>query len=60
MLCPRCNVEMKFGQVIYPYILKNTFYDPSEPVATKDNLRLVKCWKCPSCGNSEEYLVYKE
>jgi predicted nucleic-acid-binding Zn-ribbon protein len=58
--CPKCKVEMVIGQVIYPYELKNRLYDPSVPIANKDNLRLVKCWKCPSCGNSEELLVYKE
>ena len=53
-ICHRCNIEMKIGKVIYPYELKNTFYDPSGPVANKDNLKIVDCWKCPNCGNSEE------
>jgi len=58
MECPRCHIELVMGIVTHPYMKRNTFYDPSNPVATAENLRLVKCWKCPSCGHSEEYLVY--
>jgi hypothetical protein len=53
MICPTCKVEMKFGKVIMP---KNNARERtrSTPFWSATELKLVKCFKCPKCGHSDD------
>ena len=49
--CPRCNIEMQLGIAI------NAFDDnvlTIVPIKRIDKPELIACWKCPSCGHSED------
>lgn len=49
MICKRCKIIMEIGDVIdapYPYGIVAT------PLIK--NPKIIKCWKCPECGHSED------
>lgn len=54
MKCEKCNIDMKIGQALWPFdMLGRASYwicSMGRPLAKL----LIPCWKCPSCGKSEE------
>ncbi len=54
LTCPICKVPMQIGKTLSPYEVKGALYFCGPPVGNARNIALVDCYKCPSCGNSEE------
>ncbi len=54
MLCPRCDIEMKWGIAIDPHSDANARYIvPRAPLTIKD-IELIDVLKCPKCGYSDD------
>jgi hypothetical protein len=50
MTCKYCNIFMKRGLALYPWVCYGIFYIVG--VGKANTLKQV--WKCPKCGHSEE------
>ena len=55
MKCPKCNVEMVTGIAIKPkYDSEFLSIVPLKKTLTAKEMKLIKCFKCPKCGHSDD------
>lgn len=56
MICPICKVEMKIGFAIEPSFQENSRGGivAKDDIMNVNELKLIKCWKCPLCGHSDD------
>jgi hypothetical protein len=54
MKCPRCNIDMVIGQAIEPSYDENARYILPPQNITYQTMKIITCFKCPSCGHSDD------
>lgn len=52
MKCPRCDVEMNVGIAIN--VNGGRYIAPCVNIIDYNSLEIIKCWKCPKCGHSDD------
>lgn len=62
MICQKCGNEMEIGYAIEPMYEYSARIMPLGRLIQADELKLIDCWKCPSCGHSDDriYVNYSE
>lgn len=57
MICKYCKVDMRFGEAIKPAIEYGAkSFAPINQILKPNEIEIIKCFKCPICGHSEELL----
>ena len=62
LICKKCNVPLAIGQAIHPHenVIGYQRVMDSSVVCNVDTLKLIRCYKCPECGQSEIFDFFEE